>query len=224
MIKQTVLPFKLEDTRDLITSQAGLSLLGEFAVGLGLPQALDKSMTGPASAVGYRASEHVLPLILMLNGGGRSLEDLRQIRTDQGLREVLQLKRLPSSDAVGDWLRTSAGRGGLDGLGKVNRRMLKRGLKGDAIKGYTLDIDATGIEAEKRSAKMTYKGFTGYMPMVGHLAENGLVVGDEFRQGNESPGSKNLEFIKYCGQQLPQGKRVAALRADSAGYQAGVIN
>ena len=32
MIRQTVLPFKLEMTNDLITSHAGLVLLGEFAV------------------------------------------------------------------------------------------------------------------------------------------------------------------------------------------------
>jgi len=38
MIKQTVLPFKLEETKDLITSHAGLALLGEFAVGLGLSE------------------------------------------------------------------------------------------------------------------------------------------------------------------------------------------
>jgi hypothetical protein len=55
-------------------------------------------------------------------------------------------------------------------------------LKAAGIKGYTLDIDATGIEAEKQTAKMTYKGYTGNMPMVGHLAENGLIEGDEFRQ------------------------------------------
>jgi len=41
----------------------------------------------------------------------------------------------------------------------INRRLLKRGMKYDGIKGYTLDIDATGIEAEKQTAKMTYKGF-----------------------------------------------------------------
>jgi hypothetical protein len=85
-------------------------------------------------------------------------------------------------------------------------------------------MDATGIEAEKQSAQMTYKGYTGYMPMVGHLAENGLVVGDEFREGNESPGAGNLAFIKYCKRQMPRGKRLKALRSDSAAYQASVIN
>jgi hypothetical protein len=109
----------------------------------------------------------MFPLILMLNGGGRRLEDVRQIREDQGLREILKMYRIPSSDAVGDWLRRSGVNGGLEGLASVNRRMLKRGLKYDGIDGYTLDIDATGIMAEKESAMMTYKGYTGYMLWLG---------------------------------------------------------
>ncbi|WP_435549165.1 IS1380-like element ISDssp4 family transposase, partial [Desulfobacterium sp. N47] len=224
MIKQTVLPFKIEITKDMITSHAGLALLGEFAVGLRLLEAIDKNLPAPGSGAGYSASEHILPLILMLNGGGRSLEDLRQIRKDDGLREVLPLKRMPSSDATGDWLRRSGINGSLKGLAEVNRKIIKRGLKYDGIKGYTLDIDATGIEAEKELAKMTYKGYLGYMPMVGHLAENGFVLGDEFRQGNEAPASRNLEFIKYCKKQLPSGKHIKAFRADSAAYQADIIN
>jgi len=32
-------------------------------------------------------------------------------------------------------------------------------LKREKVEGYTLDIDATAIESEKESAKMTYKGF-----------------------------------------------------------------
>ncbi len=224
MIKQTILPFKLEKTKDLITSHAGLALLGEFAVGLGLLDAIDRELPGPGSGAGYLPSEHALPLMLMLNGGGRSLEDLRQIRDDVGLREVLGMRRMPSSDAVGDWLRRCGESGGLAGLSGVNRRILKRALKDDKNTGYTLDIDATGIEAEKKSARMTYKGYTGYMPIVGHLAENGLVIGDEFREGNASPGSRNLEFIKYCRKQLPKKKRINGFRADSASYQANIIN
>ena len=224
MIKQTVLPFKLETTKDLITPHAGLALLGEFAVGLGLNRALDRHLAEPGSGVGYTASEHVFPLVLMLSGGGRTLEDSREVRNDAGLREILPLKRMPSTDATGDWLRRSGKDGGLEGLGAVNRRILKCSLQKEKVKEYTLDIDATGIESEKELAKMTYKGYTGYMPMVGHLAENGLVVGDEFREGNDSPGSRNLEFLKYCERQMPKGKKIKAFRADSAAYQANVIN
>jgi hypothetical protein len=224
MIRQRVLPFKLEMTRDTITPHAGLALFGEFAVGLGLLDSVDNSLPKPGSGAGYQASEYVFPLILTLNGGGRSLEDTREIRGDEGLREILPLERFPSSDATGDWLRRMGSNGGLEGLEKVNKRSLNRGMKYDGIKGYTLDIDATGILAEKDSAKMTYKGFKGYMPIVGHLAENGLVLADEFREGNESPACRNLEFIKYGERQLPKGKRIKALRSDSAAYQAEIIN
>jgi hypothetical protein len=224
MIHQTVLPYKLEVTRDTITSHAGLALLGEFCVGLDLLGVIDRCLPEPGSGAGYAASEYVFPLVLMLTGGGRSLEDLREIRDDAGLRELLPIERVPSSDAAGDWLRRMGEVKGLDGLARVNRRFLKRGLKYDGIKNYTLDIDATGIAAQKESAAMTYEGYTGYMPIIGNLAENGLIVGDEFREGNESPGSRNLEFIKYCMVQMPRGKRIKALRADAASYQAKIFN
>jgi hypothetical protein len=224
MIKQTVLPFKLETTCDMITSRAGLALLGEFARALDLPRALDEHLPKPGSGSGYRASEHVIPLLLMLTGGGRSLEDLREIRTDTALRELLAMHRMPSSDATGDWLRRSFATGGLGGLAAVNRELLRRGLSDDGITSYTLDMDATGIEAQKHSARVTYKGYRGSMPMVGHLAENGLMVGDEFRQGNEAPAHRNLAFLRYCERQLPAGTRIGALRADSAAYQAGLLD
>ncbi|MCG7852164.1 MAG: IS1380 family transposase, partial [Methanosarcinaceae archaeon] len=223
-IKQTVLPFKLETTNDLITSHAGLVLLGEFAVSLGLPRMLDEQLPRPGSGSGYCVSEHVMPLVLMLNGGGRSLEDIRQIRSDRGLRELLVMDRIPSSDATGDWLRRSFSNGGLGGLATVNRDILARALSDDGLTSYTLDMDATGIEAEKKDARMTYKGYRGYMPMVGHIVQSGLIVGDEFRHGNESPSARNLDFYKYCERQLPSGKRIDALRADSAAYQAEVLD
>jgi len=224
MIRQTVLPFKLEKTKDTITSHAGLALLGEFCVGLGLLDFTDSYLPKPGSGAGFRASEYVFPLVLMLNGGGRSLEDVRVIRDDTGLREILPLDRVPTSDAIGDWLRKVSDTDGLPGLKKVNQKLLKRGMKYDGLKGYTLDIDATGIEAEKQSAKMTYKGFKGYMPIVGHLAENGLIVGEEFREGNVAPAARNLEFLKYCVRQMPKGKKIKAFRADGASYQADIVN
>lgn len=68
MIQQNVLPFKVEITRDTITPHAGLALLGEFAVALGLLDSADRYLPGPGSGAGYKASEYVFPLPLMLNG------------------------------------------------------------------------------------------------------------------------------------------------------------
>lgn len=224
MMPQTILPFKLEITDDEITAHAGLVLFGEFLHALHLPDLLDCHLPAAGSGRGYAPSRFVTPLLLMLHGGGRSLEDLRQIHRDAAVRELLHLDALPGPDATGDWLRRMGDGNGLPGLGAVHRQLIRRVLKSDDLKDYTLDIDATQIVAEKQAAKWTYKGERGYMPIVGHLAENGLVIGEEFREGNDAPGARNLEFIKHCTAQMPQGVRIARLRADAATYQSDVFN
>ena len=224
MVAQRLLPFKLEITKDEITSHAGLAIFGEFIHAMGVPGLVDRKIPGPGSGAGYRPFQFIEPLLLMLHGGGRSLEDIRQIRMDTGLRDVLRMDGIPSSDAVGDWLRRMGDGAGLAKLASVNREVIRRALHREERADYTLDIDATQIVAEKKSAKKTYKGKTGYMPIVGHLADNGLAVGDEFREGNVPPGSRNLEFIKHCVAQMPKGKRIAHFRADSAAYQGDIFN
>ncbi len=130
----------------MITPHAGLALLGEFAVGLGFLHSTDRYLPTPDSGAGYQPSEYIL-------GGGRRLEDIRQIRMDDGLREVLPLERIPSSDAIGAWLRNMGINGGLSGLEKVNRRLLKRGMKYDGLTNYTLDIDATVLRLRNKQPK-----------------------------------------------------------------------
>ena len=50
-----------------------------------------------------------------------------------------------------------------------------------------LDVDATEIEGEKQEAAWTYHHVQGYMPLVGYV--DGVCVGHEFREGNQSPGA-----------------------------------
>ncbi len=240
---QTVLPFKLAATDESLTAHGGLALVGEYLRAMGVAGLIDHELPRPGSAVGYEPSAHVLPLILMLAGGGRTLEDLRVLRNDEGLRALVQLEDMPSSDATGDWLRRmgaqalgaqESGAQGLDanesesngsaGLERVNRSVFRRLLRQDDHTSYTLDIDATQIVAEKREAHYTYKGEKGYMPMVGHIAETGAVAGYEFREGNAAPAARNLEFMQACERNMPKGKKIAAVRADSAAYQAAIFN
>ena len=221
---RTMLPFSLAATEESMTAQSGLVFHGEFIQGLGVHRWLEQEMPKPGSKRGYGPTQHVLPLLLMLTGGGRSLEDLRMIHADQGLRRLLHLEALPSTDAAGDWLRRTGEGAGLAGLDGVNRRIVARHLRKLERWEHTLDIDATQIVAEKRDAAWTYKGERGYMPMVGHLAEVGVVIHDDFRAGNVAPASANLDFIKACEARLPKGHSLAAIRADSASYQAGLFN
>ena len=223
-LTQTVLPFKVEATEEMLTANAGLVMFGEFARGLGLHRWLKQEMPKPGSRRGYETDAYVEPLVLMLAGGGRSLEDLRTLKADTALTTLLKLDVLPSTDAFGDWLRRTGAGAGLGGLDRINQRTVATRLRQIGMTRHTLDCDASQIVDEKQSAQFTYKGEQGYMPMIGHLAEAGVVIHEEFREGNIAPATQNLEFIKACEARLPRGHEIANVRLDSAGYQAGIFN
>ncbi|NLM17905.1 MAG: hypothetical protein GX221_09330 [Candidatus Riflebacteria bacterium] len=75
-ISSSFLPFKLASTEEKISSYSGLALLGEFLYGIGVPSLLDSEIADFKSSRGYKASDFILPLTLMLNGGGRYIEDI----------------------------------------------------------------------------------------------------------------------------------------------------
>lgn len=216
--------YEIVGTNEPLIAHGGLVLPYEMARSLSLPQLIDETLPPAGSGHGYKPSRFVIPLILMFHGGGKALEDLREIKGEISLRKLMEID-IPASCTVGDWLRrTGSDSRGLPGLDKVNRHIVKKVLKQDRRSEYTLDHDATIIEAEKDAAQYTYKKEKGYQPLVGFLYETGMVLDDEFRDGNVSAGSGALESLIRCVEKLPKGKRIAYYRADSASYQAGVIN
>jgi len=228
MIRQTVFGFKIEETGEELTAHGGLSLLAEYNHGMGLRELADRHLPGAGSNRGYRASAFVDSLVLLLQAGGRHLEDIRELRQETPLLKLVERDDIPDPDTIGDWLRRmsnpASGQAGLVGLGQVRDTLNHRLLRRDKHIDYTLDVDATQVEAEKEDALFTYQGVKGYMPMLGFLFESGVCLHDEFREGNESPGSNQVPFYHQCKERMPLGKRIAFYRADSASYQAEVIN
>ena len=157
----------------------------------------------------------------MLEGGGRHVEDLREIRNDQTLRQLIGLRRMPSLSTYGDWLVRSGENGGIKAIRKVDDETAEAIWKRLATPEYTLDVDATVIEAEKKEAEWTYKKVKGYQPLLAFLAENGVMLTHEFRKGNVPAQGGGLKFLKRCLQLCPKIRR---LRSDSAFYQAEIIN
>src|SRR5512139_2713172 len=133
-IQQTVFPFKIETTKERLTAHGGLALMAEFNDGIGLRELTDQYLPGPGSNRGFAPSVIVDSLVLMLQGGGRTLEDLRELKNEQGLRKLVERNDIAEPDTVGDWLRRmgdpKGGQKGLRGLDKVrdkiNERILKR--------------------------------------------------------------------------------------------------
>src|SRR4030042_1973704 len=136
MIQQTIFPFKIKTTEERLTAHGGWALMAEFNHGIGLRELTDQYLPGPGSNRGFEASEVVDAVVLMLQGGRRSLEDLRELKNEEGLMKLMGRDEIPEPDTVGDWLRRmgdpKTGQMGLEGLDrvrdKINERVLKKGV------------------------------------------------------------------------------------------------
>jgi len=218
-LPQLILPIKMEASSERLTSLGGLVVLEELARALGVWEQVDEHLEGPQSGRGYQPSEFVQALVWMLQAGGRRLEDLRELRAEYAALRELGLRGVPDAGTVGDWLRKQ-GECGAAGMDPVNRQLI-RGCLEPEPEEVILDVDATEIAADKQAVQWTYQKVKGYLPLLGYV--NGIGVGQQFREGNASPGGGLLEFAESCEAALPEGKRIL-FRSDSAAYQAAVLN
>ena len=98
--REGILPFKVVATE--FTAMGGLVLPYELAKALKLPKVMDRELPKPGSGRGYKPSQFVVPLVLMLHGGGKKLEDLRELKAEISLRELVEMNELLASCTVGD--------------------------------------------------------------------------------------------------------------------------
>lgn len=195
-----------------------MPLVEEIVEKLYIREKIDELFGRPGSNGGIKASDHVMTLVYMFIDGALHLEDVRHLQSDEAFKEILKEMKLPTSNAIGDWLRRNGGKASEKKILSVINQLLK-GLSKD---GHTLDIDATIIESDKGDSGKTYKGSYGYQPLLGIISENGMAVGSDFREGNVSPQSGIVEFIKSC--RKTYSKEIKIIRSDSAGWQKEVVD
>jgi len=119
----------------------------------------------------------------------------------------------------------------LDGWKRLNSEFVKRGFRlyqrsgrAEATRA-TLEMDATFMQTAKRGALACYKHFEAFSSLTVRWAEMGLVIWDEFRDGNVPPAYRNVEAltesISYLNDEL--GITDVWVRSDAAAHQEDVL-
>jgi hypothetical protein len=222
MIRQGSISVKLGETDAAVTNFPGVVGFANLGTRLGLFEDLDCFLPAKERERGLSNSAAVFDLMCVTLSGGSCIDDLESLRRDAGLRRLLGRQVMAPSTAH-DFLRRIR-YDGLAGLRRVNRRMLERVAKEKGTLTATLDCDASLFTSSGRNARMSYKGERGYMPMLAFWDELGVVVHDDFRNGNAAPGSDALEFLTATVAQLPGHVKAIKVRSDSAWYQAEVMD
>jgi hypothetical protein len=233
---QTRLPFELDRRAEtgMLTACGGVPLLIEAFRVSGAARVLDERVAIKRRARGLRPSELVEGLFALWAAGGERCEDLAPLREDAALALLLG-HGLPAPQTARDFLdafdetapllwqgerAAVPGEGPrLQGLAQANRRLVAWQQERVPQSVATLDVDATILESQKRSALPTYDGRTGYQPVVALWAEQDVILADEFRDGNVPAGSGNRRVVEQALAALPAGVEAVRVRGDSALYE-----
>lgn len=138
--------------------------------------------------------------------------NLQTLRTDTALATLLGYE-LPAATTMRDFLETfqmeepplwcigektaiSEESAPLAGVGAANRRVLAVVQQHASQTNATRDVDATILEAHKRTAAVTDAGPRGYQSVIAVWAEQDRVVHDEFRDGNVLVGCGNERMLE----------------------------
>ncbi len=230
---------------DKVTPHAGVALLLETGRRSGVIGAADRALPAKASPKGLRPGEMVETLVLLSALGGDCLDDLDQLRRDQGLAALTGYP-LPAAATARQWLdrfhdpAAVAGRPvqgsfipaetvGLAGLRVAVEHSIRAYVTAaQPQRTVTLDVDAHLVESSKRAALPAYTGDRGYQPLLVSWAQTGLVLADEFRDGNVPASAHLKEVVDTAAAALPSRPAgddwVIEVRSDSAAYAYEVLD
>jgi DDE family transposase len=240
MTVQTRLPFELDQRAEAgtLTACGGVPLLIEAFRVSGAAAVLEERVSIKRRKRGLSPAALVEGLFALWAAGGERCEDLAQLREDAALALLLG-HGLPAPQTARDFLEAFdevepplwqgaacqvPGEGErLQGLAAAGRRLIGFLQERAPQTTATIDLDATILESQKRRAKGTYDGRTGYQPVVALWAEQDMVLADEFRDGNVPAGTGNRRVLERAVAALPPGVERIMVRADSAAYEQDLL-
>lgn len=222
-----ILPFFVKQSKTKLTDRGSLAMIDEFMTGVGLTGQLDRVFPLPGSGRGIKAADYVRTLVYHFSDGGRHLEDIESIKTDEGFRSLIKMEHMPGSNAVGNWLRRLGNRRGADCVKRMNDYLVRKYIDISKNTDYIFDVDGTLIESNKGDATYSYKGELSYHPLLSFLSDGRtkpICSYAKFRQGNASAQTDILEALQHTEILLPEGKKIKYFRSDSAAYQTKIID
>lgn len=93
---QSVLNFSVASTDERLTPRSGEIVFGEYLKAIGLDKLCNAHLPQPQSNRGYAPFTFIQPLLLM---------DIRMIASDMVMKDILNMKSVPTADTSRKWIK-----------------------------------------------------------------------------------------------------------------------
>ena len=241
---QWKIPYEIsgEPLDGLVTGHGGVAVTSRAFRGMKLPGACNANL-GALRKInrGRTPGEVVESAVVAVLQGADCVGEIDIIREDPAVERMLGYSPA-SSRSVRDWLEKCHDKDlveesrkraeeldlkasvpedtpGLAGLQRVlgtSAREAAARLPRGSLKVCTVDLDATTISSDKRSALFAYTDERGYQSVVAVWAEAMVVLAAEFCDGNVPANIDPLDCARKAFAELPAGIETLGFRGDSA--------
>jgi hypothetical protein len=225
---------------DHFSPAGGALLIPAFFEKFGLRELINKNIAlcSGKHTKKFTDASYIENLVLMQALGGDAVDDLGFIREDKVLSKMLG--GTPGKTSTHNYLskfvnkedEEKRGYGKsfvpemaehLEGFDEVTRYLLARAPQVRDISTVTLDQDATFIKTGVRGALCNYESERSFEAFNTYSPEYDIMISSEFRDGNVTPGFRQLENLQRALSILPEGVKQVRLRSDTAGYQTELL-
>ena len=208
-------------SRVTATSCGGIAMIHRMVRKLGLAEEINKSLNVLKLHVPYHESDHVLNLAYNVVCGGKTIEDLENLRQDEAYMNAIGARRIPDPTTAGDFLRRFT-KSDIDALSEALNRTRLRVWKMQPREFFdmaTIDIDGTTaptLGEKKEGCDFNYKGEFGYAPLFVTMANTNEVIYVHNRSGNRPSNEDAFEFLQPATEWMRDaGFRRILLRGDT---------
>ena len=199
----------------------GIGAMHLLAQRTGLAAEIDASLQLLQVHQPYHESDHVLHIAYNILCGGRTLEDLEQLRQDEVYQDAIGARVVPDPTTAGDFTRRFQEADVEALMGAIDRVRVKVWQQQPAAFFAEAIVEADGTLApttgeRKEGMDISYNGVWGYHPLVVTLANTGeplyLVNRGGNRPSHEGSAERFDQAIALCRQ---AGFRQVLLRGDT---------
>jgi hypothetical protein len=203
-----------------VSGWGGLVAVVKYMDRLGVREVLGQALAdGRTSPNQIPVVDMVLAFLVGVLTGGRRFAHVERLRSDEVIRGILGVKRMPSPMTVTRYFGGLV-RSQVEHLSEVLWQFALRELRAPAL-GAVLDLDSTVFEryGHQQGSLKGYNprkhGRPSHHPLLAMLAEAKLVLHAWLRSGNTASARGVKSFLAETLARLPAEFRLYALRADS---------